>query len=112
MGAVIAGNPEGDWTMIGVDEHGAVGVWTLERTGHNGSSLKRSLTLWPKNTIDIEKPVDFDIHVRRDRKVEIKIGGETLATTLALDPNVARCVGVYAKNNAVRFENASVEIYP
>jgi hypothetical protein len=112
MGAVIAGNPEGDWTMIGVDENGAVGVWIVERTTRESSNLKRSLTLWPKNTIDVEKPVEFDIHVRRDRRVEIKIGGETLETTLALDPNVARHVGVFAKNNAVRFENASVEIYP
>ncbi|MDZ4771615.1 MAG: DUF1570 domain-containing protein [Planctomycetota bacterium] len=112
MGAVVAGNPEGDWQMIGLDENGAVGAWTLVRTGNGGTVLKRTLTLYPKNSIDLEKPLDFDIHVRRDRKIVITIGSEKFETALALDPNVARHVGVFTKNNSVRFENASVEIFP
>jgi hypothetical protein len=112
MGAVIAGNPEGDWTMIGLDERGTVGVWVIARTGRDGTSLKRPLTLYPQTPIDVEKPIDFDIHVRRDRKVVITIAGQSFETMLALDPNVARHVGVFAKNNAVRFQDPSVEIYP
>ncbi|MBL8859934.1 MAG: DUF1570 domain-containing protein [Planctomycetes bacterium] len=112
MGAVIAGNPEGEWTMIGLDERGSVGIWVLERTGRDGTSLGRAQTLYPEHPVDLTQPVDLEIHVRRDGVVEVTVGGEVLETRLALDSGVARHVGVFAKNASIRFEHALVEIYP
>lgn len=112
MGAVIAGNPEGDWTMVGIDDQGHLGVWILQRTGRDGTVFDRKQKIFPAKPIDVSKPFDLEIHVRRDRRVEIRVGGETLETRLALEPDVARHVGVFAKYHAVRFRNATVEIYP
>lgn len=113
VGFVIAGNPEGDWAMTGVDERGVAGTWNIVRTGHDGTSLNRPLMLYPKPPIDVEKPIDLVVHVGRDGRVEIKIGSaEALVTQIPLDSGVSRHVGVFAKNAAVRFENLLVEIYP
>jgi hypothetical protein len=113
LGLVIAGQTDGDWTMIGVDDRGFAGAWELVLSKRGGSSLGRSITMFPKPPVDLDKPIDLAVHVFRDGKFEVQVNGsEPMQGRLALDANVARYVGVFAKYANVTFEDAVVEIYP
>ncbi len=117
FGVVIAGNPEDDWIMVGLDERGRVGVWMSELTGKRGESqgsvLKRLTTLYPKPMIDPAAPADIKVHVDLSGKMVITVAGaDPLEAQLDVDASVARHVGVFAKNGVVKFHDAVVEIYP
>ncbi len=117
VGVVIAGNAEDNWTMVGIDEEGRVGVWIATLTGKatdtRGTSLDKKMTFYPKPMIDAAQPIDLTVHVDRDQKVTIKIKGTSdFETTLALDSSASRHVGVFAKNAVVTFKDPVVEIFP
>jgi hypothetical protein len=113
VGVVVAGRPDGNWQMVGLDERGTVGIWKLELTGKAGTVLQRMITLFPKPAIDVTKPIDLVVHVARDGRMQIKAGdAEPVEGRVDLDPGVVRHVGVFAKYVDATFTGAVVESYP
>jgi hypothetical protein len=109
LGLVVAAKPKGDALIVGIDDHGSVGIWRVDSYG----TLHRDGTLFPKPAVaEDEKPV-LAVHVFTDGHMTIKLGERDLMSAkIALDPATVRHVGVFAKNTTASFAEALVEIPP
>lgn len=112
-GLVVAGAPEHAATMIGVDDRGFLGIWTLNAASMGASTLRRARSIPMTPPLKEGAAFELSVRVRADATLDVEVDGRPAATAkLELAPSGARHAGIFVKNARVRFEDPRVEIVP
>ncbi len=112
-GLVVAGAPERAAMMVGIDDRGFAGIWTLNAASRGASTLRRTRTIAITPPVPAGEPVEIAVRVRTDGALEIRIGDSAaLDARLEPAPDGVRHVGIFVKNARVRFADPRVELLP
>ncbi|MBL8862552.1 MAG: DUF1570 domain-containing protein [Planctomycetes bacterium] len=113
FGLVASGAPERGATLIGVDDAGLLGVWTLNAAPRGASTLRRTRTIPLAPAIAAGAAVELGVRVRADGALEIEIDATRVAEArLESGPAQVRHAGIFVRNAHARFEDARVELVP
>ncbi len=112
-GLVVAGTTSTDWTVIGIDEDGHVGVWSVRLSGGGGARFKYLETIYLDEEIAEGAEFDLAVRVYESGVIEITVDDQTPVETEFLEPPEGVIhVGVFARDGDVRVEGLTVEIFP
>jgi len=112
-GLVVAGAPERAATLVGLDDRGLAGIWTLNAAPRGSSTLRRTRTLALTPPVAQGETVELAVRVRADGSLEIQVDDRpALEARLESAPAGVRHVGLFVKNAHVRFEDPRVELLP
>lgn len=112
-GLVVAGAPEHAATLVGIDDRGFAGIWTLNAASRGAATLRRTRTIPLATAVAANEAFQLAVRVRADGTLEIQVGDRpAVAARLESAPDGARHVGVFVKNSAVRFEDPLLELVP
>ncbi len=112
-GLVVAGAPERAVTIVGIDDRGFLGLWTLNAASRGSSTLRRTRTIALSPAVQAGAVTDISVRVFEDGRMEIQVGESTpVEARLESVPDGARHTGVFVKNAHVHFEDARVELVP
>ncbi len=113
IGLLVAGAQERPTTIVGIDDRGNVGLWTLSGGKKGSSTVRKTRTIGITPRVAEGEAVDLSVRVRHDGGLEIQVGGRPrVDAVLEAAPNGARHAGLFAKNASVRFEDPRVELLP
>lgn len=111
-GIVIAGTMETDWTVIGIDEDGHVGVWSLRNSGAGSARFKFRETLFLDEEVAEGASPELVVRVKPDGSVFATVDGrETVETELDYPLEGATHVGVFVRDGRVQLVDFLVEIF-
>jgi hypothetical protein len=113
FGFVVAGAPESAVTIVGLDDRGNLGLWSINAAAKNAGTLRRvrTIALVPKAAEG--EALELAVRVRPDGSLTIQAGERAPAEARLLGaPAGVRHVGVFAKNSAVRVREPRIELVP
>ncbi len=112
-GIVVSGRTTGDWTVVGIDHKGHLGLWETRLSAGEGVTSKRV------ETIRLDPPCARDenpyivIHVHPDARLEIRVGRREVVETRIQRPLVGPVfAGIFVKDGRTTLDDAVVELYP
>lgn len=112
-GLVVAGAPERAVTMVGIDERGLLGIWTLNAASRGAATVRRTRTIPITPPVKAGESFELSVRVREDARMEIQVGaGAVMEARLESAPDGVRHTGIFVKNGRVTFEDARVELVP
>mgnify|MGYP000078049120 CR=1 FL=1 len=112
-GLVVAGAPERAVTIVGIDDRGFIGLWTLNSAARGSSTLRRTRTIALSPAVQAGAVTDLSVRVFEDARMEIRVGASVpVEARLESVPDGARHAGVFVKNAHVHFDDARVELVP
>ncbi|MBI5362344.1 MAG: hypothetical protein HZA53_04135 [Planctomycetes bacterium] len=112
-GLVVAARAEGDWTILGIDERGQAGIWTVAPSGKDAVTTNRTRTIALDPPVAEDEEPEFVVHVHSDGRIEARVGARaSFDDRIALDPTLPRHAGVFAKNGRAAFVDLVVETFP
>lgn len=112
-GLVVAGDTDQDWTMVGIDEDGQLGVWAARRVAEGSASFRFVETLALGAPVAEEASPDLVVRVRTDGTMQITVDGQPpVETEVSQSPTGDTHVGVFARDGNLRVEGLTVEIFP
>ncbi len=112
-GLVVAGAPGQATTMVGIDDRGLVGLYTLNAAAKGTSTLRRSRTITISPPVPAGESVELGVRVRTDGTLEIHVGERApLGARLEMAPTGARYAGLFVRNANVQFDDPRVELLP
>ncbi len=113
VGLVVAGAPERNCTIVGIDDRGMVGLWTLNAAARGASTLRLARTIALSPPVASGEAIALAVRVLQSGVLEIRVDERApLEAKLVSAPAGPRHAGVYAKNARVRFEDPVVELLP
>jgi len=112
-GLVVAGAPERAVTIVGLDDRGFLGLWTLNAASRGSSTLRRTRTIALTPPVQAGAVTELSVRVFEDKRMEIRVGTSApLEARLESVPDGVRHTGVFVKNAHVHFDDARVELVP
>lgn len=112
-GLVVAGDFEQASTMVGIDDRGFVGLYTLNAAKKGAATLRRTRTITLSPPVPPGEPVELSVRVRADGAMEIHVGDRpSIDARLELAPVGARYAGLFVRNANALFEDPRVELLP
>ncbi len=113
FGFVVGGAPGREAVIVGIDERGHAGLWSVNAAAKDAATLRRVRTIGLVPPLAAGERVDLDVHVHRDGRLVIRAGDRApVEADSGLRGSAPRHVGLYAKYVQVRFEDPRVEILP
>jgi hypothetical protein len=111
-GLVISGALDRDWALVGIDEDGHVGVWSVRNRDGSSARFKFVETLYLDQPVDPTAEPSLAVRVTPDGVVTVRVDGQpAVETKLDLEPGQATYAGVFARDGALRVRGLSVEIF-
>jgi len=112
-GLVVAGAPERAATLVGIDDRGLGGIWTLNAASRGAATMRRTRTIAISPPVPAGETVELAVRVRIDGALEIRVGDRpTVEARIELAPDGTRHVGLFVKNARVRFFDPRLELVP
>lgn len=112
-GLVIAGREEADWHLVGIDDRGQAGIWTVRVTARNGTIPKRVALLKLSKPVAADERIQLRVRVYDSGKIDVQVGERPLVSgSIPLDGGVPRHAGVFVKNGTATWRDAVLELFP